>query len=115
MGAIKEKPNMSVRRLAQHLGASVGTTHQIMTIRLLLFPYKVQACQQLQDGDFERKVRFCKWFKEKADEDAIFFGNIITSDEVHFSLDGSINRQNFRFWRRKIKKKSGRFNSIQLV
>ena len=63
--------------------------------KLSLFPYKVQACQQLQDGDFVRRVRFCKWLKEKADEDPNFFGNFIASDESIFSLDGTVNRQIF--------------------
>lgn len=98
INAIEENPNISVRRLAQHIGASVGSTHKIMRKKLSLTPYKVQICQQLQDGDYERRVRFCKWLKEKAVEDPDFLGNLITSDEAHFSLDGSVNRQNFRFW-----------------
>ena len=104
--------NMCIRRLAQHLGVSISAAHQTMTKRLSLLPYKLNVCQQLQDADFERRVRFCKWLKEKADEDSGFLGNLITSDGAHFSFYRSVNRQNFRFW---VKKKSKEIREFPLL
>ena len=115
IGASNESPNMSVRRLAQQLGASVSTTHPILTKMLSLFPYKVQVFEQLQDGNFERRVRFRKWLKDKADENPDFLGNLPTSDGTHFSSDGSVKRQHFMFRPKKTQKKSGKFHSIHLV
>ena len=115
MGAINKNPNMSVKRLGQHLGASVDTNQQIKTNSLSLFPYKVQVFEQLQDGNFERRVRFRKWLKDKADENPDFLGNLPTSDGTHFSSDGSVKRQHFMFRPKKTQKKSGKFHSIHLV
>lgn len=95
---IENNPKVSVRRLAQQLGTSTGSAHTILTKKLKLFPYKIQICQKLKEGDYECRVRFCVWLKEKLNEDANFLGRLIMSDEAHFSLNGCVNRQNLRFW-----------------
>ena len=63
-----------------------------------MYPYKIQICQKLHDGDFERRADFCSWFLQKDEEDPTFVGRLIMSDEAHFGLNECVNRQNFRFW-----------------
>ena len=63
-----------------------------------MYPYKVQIFQKLQEGDFERRAKFCVCFKERLEEDPDFLGRLIMSDEAHFALNGSVSRQNLRFW-----------------
>ena len=82
---IEENPNVSVRYLAQQLRTSIGSTHSILTKKLSLYHFKVIICQKLQERNFERRVEFCEWFKEKLDEDPDFLGRFIMSDEVHFA------------------------------
>lgn len=94
---IEEKRNVSLRHLSQQLGTSYGSAHTIVKKKLFLHPYKIQICQKLQPGDFDRRVQFCEWLLQKL-EDPDFLGGLIMSDEAHFSLSGYVNKQNMRFW-----------------
>ena len=62
-----------------------------------MHPYKIHICQELQLGDFDRRVQFCEWFLQKL-EDPDFLGGFIMSDGAHFSLSGYVNKQNMRLW-----------------
>ena len=63
-----------------------------------MYPYNAKICQKLHDGEFERRADFCLWFLQKDEEDFTFTGRLIMSDEAHFGLNESVNRQNFKFW-----------------
>ena len=64
----------------------------------MIFPYKIQICQKLHEGDFARRVTFCEWLLRENTENANFLQNLIVSDEAHFGLNESVNKQNVRFW-----------------
>ena len=86
----------SVRRLAQEAGMSKTTVHRILRSDLLLFPYKVQITQKLQENDAQQRLKLAHWFIEKLHDDN-FLPSLLMSDEAHFSLNGYVNKQNCRF------------------
>lgn len=68
--------------------------------KLCLSPYKVQLLQSLEPDHKERRFQFAqvmmaKFFDKEIDGDKIWF-----SDEAYFTLDGTLNKQNYRFWGR---------------
>ena len=89
---IEEKRNVSLRHLSQQLGTSYGSAHTIVKKKLIMHPYKIQICQKLQPGDFDRRVQFCEWFLQKL-QDPDFLGGLIMSDEAHFNLIKWIQQQ----------------------
>ena len=67
---IEESPQISVRHLSQQLDISSTSTHTILRKKLLMFPYKIQICQKLHEGDFARRVTFCEWLLRENTENA---------------------------------------------
>jgi hypothetical protein len=50
--------------------------------------------------DYPQRQVFASWLLQKVDDDCSFIDNLFMSDEAHFTLSGSVNKQNFRFWGR---------------
>jgi hypothetical protein len=49
--------------------------------------------QRLRQGDFAQQRQFCETLLDILHEDTV-----IMSDEAHFQLDGTVNKQNCRYW-----------------
>ena len=94
--AIVRSPIRSVRRYAVELGMSESTVRLILHKGLGFHPYKMVIIQTLNEEDYQQHLAFAKLMLEiiKEHEDAI----IMMSDEAHFHLNGSANKQNFRYW-----------------
>lgn len=60
--------------------------------------YKVKLVHELNEDDPDRRVEFCEIMMERGNADAEFFSRIIFSDEATFYLNGTVNRQNCRYW-----------------
>ena len=95
---IKGNRHISLKLLSQQLGISLKSAHTILKKKLSMHPYKMQICQKLHEGDFERRVAFCEWFLQKHADNSNFIHTLIMSDEAHFKLNGCVNKQNIRFW-----------------
>lgn len=95
---IKISPSKSIRRVSSETGLCSSTVQKILREDLTMFPYKVQLIQGLVDSDPQSRLDFCKWFISTYTIDPTFLDNIFFSDEAHFNLSGSVNRQNCRFW-----------------
>ena len=63
-----------------------------------MLPYKMNICQKLHEGDFERGVAFCEWFLQKHADNSNFNLTLIMSAEAHFELNRCVNKQNICFW-----------------
>ena len=48
--------------------------------------------------DYAQRLAFAAWLLQKADEDSSIIDNLFMSDEAHFTLSGSVNKQNVHFW-----------------
>ena len=95
---VEEKPEGSVRHLAQQVGLSRCSTHRILRKDLKLKAYKLSISQELSKSDCLQRLEFCRWFLGKCSSCPSFIGNISWSDEAHFYLHGLPNRQNHRHW-----------------
>jgi len=56
-------------------------------------PYKMMIVQTLNEGDYQRRLAFAELMLEIIEEHEDMI--IMMSDEAHFHLNGSVNKQNF--------------------
>jgi transposase len=56
-------PRKSLRKLSQQIGMTYGSI-QRATKRLKLHPYRVQICHELKEIDKEKRMRYCRWFRQ---------------------------------------------------
>jgi len=83
----------SAWRHAVELGMSENTLRRILHKDLGFHPYKMMIVQTLTEGHYQQRSAFAELMLESIEEneDAI----IMTSDEAHFHLNGSVNKHNF--------------------
>jgi len=93
---VVRSPTRSARRHALELGMGESTVRRILHKDLGSHPYKMMIVQTLNEGDYQQRLAFAELMLEiiEEHEDAI----IMMSDEPHFHLNGSVNKQNFRYW-----------------
>ena len=65
---------------------------QILHEELLFYPYKLDMVQELNSRDFIARENACEALLGLPDGTFVFF-----SDEAHFHLSGSVNKQSMRY------------------
>lgn len=91
-----QSPQRSVRKRAAAVRMSSRTLRRILHKDLNFHPYKLMVVQQLNEGDFAQRQLFAERMQMIfADENEPV---IMMSDEAHFYLCGSVNKQNCRYW-----------------
>ena len=94
--AITRSPRRSARRHSAELGISQSTVQRILHKDFAFQPYKIMTVQQLNPRDYQQRLSFCQTMLDMFEENEDL--NLIMSDEVHFHLNGTVNKQNFRYW-----------------
>jgi transposase len=67
-----QSPRESLRKLSQQTGMTYGSL-QRATKRLKLHPYRVQVCHELKEIDKEKRMRYCRWFRQFVRNDVDIF------------------------------------------
>ena len=93
--AVESQPLQSIRALAKRVNKGRTTVHRILTEDMALYPYKVQLTQKLRLGDKARRLEWCHWLLKRPEE---FRGRVWMTDEAKFHLDGTVSKQNCRYW-----------------
>ena len=44
-------------------------THNAVRKNLKLYPYKVTCYHELKEADYEKRVQYCRWFRQLIDDD----------------------------------------------
>ena len=94
--AITRSPRRSVRQHSTELGISQSTMQRILHKDLVFQPYKIMTVQQLNPGDYQQRLSFCQTMLDMFEENENL--TLTMSDEAHFHLNGTVNKQNFRYW-----------------
>lgn len=95
---VAENPGTSYRRRAQQFGMAPTTLWKILKIDLHFFPYKMQLAQQMKPEDKPRRVEYARNMQNIIASEPDFWSRLIMTDEAHFTLCGSVNTQNVRYW-----------------
>ena len=92
--SIQQSPRRSARKHASALGMSVRSVCRILHRDLNMHPYKMMVVQELNERDYETRTTLCRDILQNIPPTAV----LICSDEAHFHLSGTVNKQNFRYW-----------------
>jgi transposase len=87
----------STRRISDEAGISKTSVLRILK-KNKFHPYKMQILHALHPGDEARRFDFCNWIENWILVDPDLPNNIMFSDEALFFLNGTTNRQNYRYW-----------------
>jgi hypothetical protein len=93
--ALERSPRQSVWRHSQLLNLSDRSVRQILHLDLHFLPYKLQIIQELTAAHKALRVCCCQQMVHTHADLGRF---LIMSDEAIFSLTGSVNKQNCRYW-----------------
>ena len=92
--SIQQSPKRSALKHAAALGLSDRSVRRILHRNLHMHPYKMMVTQELSERDFETRKAACEDILQNIPSGAV----LISSDEAHFHLSGTVNKQNFRYW-----------------
>ena len=98
-GQVLVSVNRSLRRYAnkhaQALCMPDRRVQHILCSDLSLHPYKLQVVHALSNWDREMRLQFCHQFVRILTENRDVLNKLLMSDEAHFHLHGTVNKQNF--------------------
>lgn len=94
VNSLNNNPRQSVRKRAAALGLPKTIVHEILKKDIKLHPFKIQIVQALKPDDYNLRKNFCEMMLERFRT----VNTIFWSDEAHFHLNGSVNKQNCRYW-----------------
>lgn len=92
-----ESPHVSTRQVGRDFGISQRSVCRVLKDEKY-HPYKIQLVQELSDDDFDRRAEFCGVMMDICANNPQFNFKICFSDEATFCLNGTVNRQNCRYW-----------------
>lgn len=92
--SIEQSPRRSARKHAAALHLSDRSVRRILHQELKMHPYKIVVTQELFPRDLETRTTLCRdLLRNVPRTDVMLF-----TDEAHFHLSGTVNKQNFRYW-----------------
>lgn len=94
--AILRSPRRSVRKHAAALRMTNSSVRRILRTDLKFHPYKLAIVQELGECDYTKRSQFSESMLNILRENDNVV--IMMSDEAHFHLNGSVNKQNSRYW-----------------
>ncbi|KAJ4430364.1 hypothetical protein ANN_22580 [Periplaneta americana] len=57
-----------------------------------------QLLNALNEDDPDRRMQYCEWFRNMVQEDEVFVGKVVWSDEEQCKLNGTVNWYNCVYW-----------------
>lgn len=93
----KEHPTSSQRQASRALNVSRSFIQKQLH-DFAFHPYKMEIVHELSEEDHAQRVSFALDELHRIESDVSHLSFLAFSDESHFSLDGSVNRHNCRYW-----------------
>lgn len=97
--SMEDNPHNTSRLVALENEVSQTTVLRIMR-KEKYRPYKIQLVQELNEDDPDRRLQFCEIMMGLCQANRRLHRQILFSDEATFCLNGTVNRQNCRYWSR---------------
>lgn len=98
MAQVRDNVHLSVRAISREIvGIGKSTVWKILKMNKF-HPYKMKILCKLQAADYANRVEFCNRFLEMVNNGEIAPNRILWTDESLFSVNGLINKQNYRYW-----------------
>ena len=71
------------------------SVRRILRSDLSIHTYKLQVVHALSNQDREMPLQFCRQFVKMLTENPDLPNKLLVSEEAHFHLHGTVNKQNF--------------------
>lgn len=97
LAAVGNSPHASTKQVALESGISKPSVHKILKENKFR-PDKLQIKQQLLLTDRPKRIDFCYQMLGQIHNNPNFVRNIVFTDEATLFMNGSFNRQNYRYW-----------------
>lgn len=99
LASVAVNPHASVRSTALEVGISKNSVHRVLK-KHKFHPYKIQLHQEINDDDPDRRLQFCEEMIQQIENNRPinYISQVCFSDEASFSLHGTVNRHNCRYW-----------------
>lgn len=97
LAQIHMDPRTSSRKIAIECGISDSRVRQIIK-KHKFHDYKYKSVQTLYEGDSERRLTYCTWFRQQLHLDSCFSRKILWTDESSFTNAGIFNRKNCHYY-----------------
>lgn len=94
---IIENPTQSTSQVAQAANVSARTVQRLLK-KNKFHPYKLQILHELVEEDPDRRLEYCEIMSERIVQNPHYLKTICFSDECTFFLNGTVNKQNVRYW-----------------
>ena len=92
--SVQQSPRRLARKHAIALHISDQRVRQFLLADLKFHPYKIQVVQFPSEHHTMVRLEFCHCIRELITEYPTFINNLVLSDEAHFHVNGSVNKQN---------------------
>lgn len=92
-----ENPHKSSRAVAADHNVCQSSVSRVMK-KHKWHPYKVVLVQELNEDDPDRRLQFSETMVDLLENGPLLLNNILFSDEASFYLNGTVNKQNCRYW-----------------
>lgn len=97
LAAVNVNPHVSTRELERESGISRSSILRILK-QHKFHPYHIKLLQELHGDDFNRRLAFCNWARNKVMQNNEFFLSVLFTDECSFTNRGEVNRHNMHYW-----------------
>lgn len=97
LAQIHINPENSSRNIAREVGITDRGVRKVLK-KYKFHDYKFKPVQTLYPVDYQRRLRFCEWFRQEQNNDPLIARKIIWSDESIFTNQGIYNRKNKHYY-----------------
>lgn len=97
VSSVVNNPHSTTKSVANECNISTTTVKKYLK-KHKFHPYKIIILHELFEDDADRRIEFCEIMCNRIRNHTNYVKNICFSDECSFSLCGSVNRQNVRYW-----------------
>ncbi|KMQ84515.1 hypothetical protein RF55_17618 [Lasius niger] len=79
LAAVEQNPHISTRMIQNEHGITQSTVSRILRLEKF-HPYHITLTQQLQAGDYNRRLQFCNWARNQYRTNQSFFTHVLFTD-----------------------------------
>ncbi|RZC39069.1 HTH 24 domain containing protein, partial [Asbolus verrucosus] len=94
--AVDNNPHVSQRQISREIEISQSSVLRILKSERF-HPYHVILVQALNEADYEKRIRFCHFMRDKMNQQLDFLRFVMFSDEAKFCNNGAVNRHNSHY------------------
>ncbi|RZC33688.1 HTH 37 and/or MarR 2 domain containing protein, partial [Asbolus verrucosus] len=94
---IDNNSQVSQRQISRQTEISQSSVSRILR-ESKFHPYHVTLVQEPREGDYERRVRFCKCVQDKINHNEDFLKFVMLSNEAKFCSNSAVNYHNYHYY-----------------